>query len=59
MRVLVPSSVSTGCTDRQWLLAPQSPHPSHTASLMKMRLVGVGRRPRLRSRRFSAAHCWS
>ncbi len=38
MRVLRPNSVSTGCTDRQLLLTPQSPQPSHTASLMMTRV---------------------
>ena len=37
----------------------QSPHPSHTASLMTTR-IGLGARvPRLRCRRASAAQCWS
>ena len=59
MRVLRPNSVSTGCTDRQLLLTPQSPQPSHTASLITTRVVRTGKRPRLRSRRASAAHRWS
>ena len=42
MRVLRPNSVSTGCTDRQLLLTPQSPQPSQTASLMTTR-VRAGR----------------
>ena len=48
MRVLRPNSVSTGCTDRQLLFTPQSPQPSHTASLMTTRVLRVGRVPRLR-----------
>ncbi len=59
MRVLRPSSVSTGCTDRQLLLAPQSPQPSQTASSMTTRVVRTSCLPRLRSRRASLAHCWS
>ena len=59
MRVLRPNSVSTGCTDRQLDWMPQSPQPSHTRSLITMRVFGSATRPRLRSRRFSAAHCWS
>ncbi len=59
MRVLVPNSVSIGCTDRQLLLTPQSPQPSHTAGLMTTRVLRVGRVPRLRCRRASAAQCWS
>jgi hypothetical protein len=59
IRVLRPNSVSTGCTDRQFDLAPQSPQPSHTRSLIMTRCAGVGRVPRLRLRRFSAAHSWS
>ena len=34
MRVLRPNSVSTGCTDRQLLISPQSPQPSQTRSLI-------------------------
>ena len=59
MRVLRPNSVSTGCTDRQFEVMPQSPQPSHTRSLMTIRVAGSATLPRLRSRRFSAAHCWS
>ena len=59
MRVLRPSSVSIGCTDKQFDLTPQSPHPSQTAGSMKTRMGGSGRFPRLRNRRFSAAHSWS
>ena len=44
MRVLRPYSVITGCTDRQLLLSPQSPHPSQTRSLITMRKVGLGER---------------
>ena len=59
MRVLRPNSVSYGCTDRQLLFTPQSPQPSQTRSLMNTRIAGVASFPRLRSRRFSAAHSWS
>ena len=47
MRVLRPNSVSTGCTDRQLLFTPQSPQPSHTASLMTTRVVRHGQRAAL------------
>ncbi len=57
--VLRPNSVATGCTDRQLDLAPQSPHPSHTRSLMNTRSAGACALPRRRLRRFSAAHSWS
>ena len=57
--VFRPNSVSIGCTDRQFDFLPQSPHPSHTRSLMKTRVIGSIILPRLRSRRFSAAQCWS
>ena len=46
------STVQLDCT-------PQSPQPSHTASLMKTRCVGSGYSPFLRRRRFSAAQVWS
>ncbi|MCY1299420.1 hypothetical protein D9M70_489480 [compost metagenome] len=59
MRRLVPSSVSSGSTDRQLDLAEQSPQPSQTASLIKARLAGSGYVPRLRRRRFSVAQVWS
>ena len=59
MRVLRPYSVSTGCTDRQLLFTPQSPQPSHTASLMITRVGRTASVPRLRSRRDSAAQRWS
>ena len=39
---LRPQSVSTGITLRQLEACPQSPQPSHTASLMKMRCGGSG-----------------
>src|SRR6202171_2129774 len=52
---LRPSSVSSGFTETQFDLSEQSPQPSHTASLMKTRLGGSGKVPRLRRRRFSAA----
>ena len=57
--VLRPNSVATGWTDRQFETCPQSPQPSHTRSLITMRWVGVACFPRLRWRRFSAAHSWS
>ncbi len=59
MRVLRPNSVSTGSTERQFDLSPQSPQPSHTRSLISTRGRRSGERPRLRSRRISAAHAWS
>src|SRR5260370_28385630 len=52
---LRPNSVSSGLTETQFDLSEQSPHPSHTASLMTTRLGGSGKVPRLRRRRFSAA----
>src|ERR1700761_6135008 len=39
---LVPNSVSSGSTDRQFDLTEQSPQPSQTASLMTARLAGSG-----------------
>ena len=45
MRVLRPYAVSTGCTDRQLLLSPQSPQPSHTRSLMTTRKSGLATTP--------------
>ena len=59
MRVLRPNSVSRGCTDRQFDFTPQSPQPSHTASLMTTRVRRTGSAPRLRNRRDSAAQRWS
>ena len=59
MARLRPNSVSTGTTERQFDFTEQSPQPSHTASLMKRRLLGSGKVPRLRRRRFSAAQVWS
>ena len=56
---LVPNSVSTGVTDRQLEATEQSPQPSQTAWLMNTRLLGSGKVPRLRRRRFSAAQVWS
>ncbi|MNY26324.1 hypothetical protein D3C86_1601650 [compost metagenome] len=56
---LVPSSVSSGSTDRQFDLTEQSPQPSHTASLMKARRAGSGKVPRFLRRRFSVAQVWS
>src|SRR6056297_2227820 len=59
IRVLRPYGVSIGCTDRQLLLSPQSPQPSHTRSLITTRNPGVGIVPRARPRRLSAAQAWS
>ena len=59
MARLRPQSVSTGTTLRQLLATPQSPQPSQTASLMKMRFGGSANSPFLRRRRFSAAQVWS
>ena len=56
IRVLRPYGVSIGCTDKQLLLSPQSPQPSHTRSLMTTRNPGLASSPRLRALRFSAAH---
>jgi len=56
---LRPHSVSSGCTETQFDLTPQSPQPSHTSSLMITRLSGSGKRPRFLRRRFSAAQVWS
>src|SRR6478672_10730283 len=56
---LRPHSVSNGCTDTQLDFTPQSPQPSQTSSLIRTRLSGSGKRPRLRRRRFSAAQVWS
>ena len=56
---LRPNSVSTGSIDTQFDFTPQSPQPSHTASLMNARFCGSGNAPRLRRRRFSAAQVWS
>ena len=43
----------------QFDCTPQSPQPSHTASLMNTRCVAFGYSPFLRRRRFSAAQVWS
>jgi len=56
---LVPSEVSSGSTDRQLDATEQSPQPSQTASLIKVRRAGSGRLPRLRRRRFSVAQVCS
>ena len=56
---LRPNSVSTGATETQFDLIPQSPQPSQTSSLMTTRFAGSGYLPRLRRRRFSAAQVWS
>src|ERR1043165_934162 len=45
---LRPHSVSSGCTDTQFDLTPQSPQPSQTSSLMITRLSGSGYVCRLR-----------
>src|SRR3954465_10139357 len=50
---LRPNSVSSGCTETQFDLTPQSPQPSQTNSLMMTRLSGSGNVPRLRRLRFS------
>ena len=55
MARLRPSSVSTGTMDTQFDCTPQSPQPSQTSVLMKTRLLILGKVPRLRRRRFSAA----
>ena len=55
MARLRPSSVSTGTMATQFDCTPQSPQPSQTSVLMKIRLSGSGNWPRLRRRRFSAA----
>ena len=57
MVVLRPNSVSIGCRLKQFDFTPQSPQPSHTRSSIISLKPGRGSRPRLRSRRFSAAHC--
>ncbi len=59
MRRLRPSSVSTGSMEMQFDCTLQSPQPSQTSSLITMRSSGSGKRPRLRSRRASAAQVWS
>ncbi len=48
-----------GTMETQLDWTPQSPQPSHTASLIKTRRGGSIIRPRLRRRRFSAAQVWS
>jgi hypothetical protein len=56
---LRPRLVSLGMTDRQFDFKLQSPHPSHTSSLMKRNFAGSAMVPFLRRRRFSAAQvCW-
>jgi len=57
--VFRPNAVSIGCTDRQFETRAQSPQPSQTRWLITTRVGGVGTRPRLRSRRASAAQRWS
>ncbi len=57
--VLRPYGVSIGCTDRQFDLSPQSPQPSQMRSLMTTRNSALAILPRVRARRFSAAHAWS
>ena len=44
---LRPHSVSSGCTETQFDLTPQSPQPSQTRSLMIDALVGIGERAAL------------
>ena len=56
---LRPNGVSRGSTDRQFDCTPQSPQPSHTASLIITRTAGSTIVPRLRRRRFSVAQVWS
>ena len=55
--VLRPNSVSVECSDRQFDFTPQSPQASQTRSSIITRNAAWARMPRLRSRRFSAAHC--
>ena len=43
----------------QLLTSPQLPQPSQTSSLITANTLGSAWIPRLRWRRFSAAHCWS
>ena len=45
-----PHSVFEGIMERQFDFFPQSPHPSQTVSLMKIRLFGSTIVPRLRRR---------
>ncbi|MCY1372692.1 hypothetical protein D9M69_599190 [compost metagenome] len=54
-----PRSVCFGRRAVQFDCSPQSPQPSHTASLMNTRRAAGGNSPFLRRRRFSAAHTWS
>ena len=55
MTRLRPKSVSNGKMEVQLDCMPQSPQPSHTASLMNTRALAWGNSPFLRRRRFSAA----
>src|SRR3974390_1017773 len=55
IRRLVPYSVPTGSTDKQFETVLQSPQPSQIRSLIKILCDGLAVRPRFRSRRFSAA----
>src|SRR6202022_2163922 len=56
---LRPNGVSFGSTLRQLDSTEQSPHPSHTRSLMYANFGGSGNRPRFLRRRFSVAHSCS
>ncbi len=55
----LPRGVSRGSTDRQLETLPQSPQPSQTALLMKVRRSGSGHLPRFLRRRRSVAQGWS
>ena len=57
--VFLPNSVLIGCTLRQFDLTPQSPHPSHTASLINMRFFGSCTKPRFLNLLKFAAQDWS
>ena len=56
---LRPKGVSRGSTLKQFDCTEQSPQPSHTSSLIIIRLAGSINLPRLRRRRFSVAQVWS
>src|SRR5882724_10828979 len=56
MARLRPNSVSSGSTERKLDCTLQSPHPSHTISLITARTAGSGYSFFLRRRRFSEAH---
>src|SRR2546421_11399210 len=59
MARLRPNSVSSGSTERQFDCTLQSPHPSHTISLITARTAGSGYSFFLRRRRFSEAQVLS